>query len=89
LERADIHEVIIRKPHPGDAAAITGLCFQLGYPTDPEGVAMRKSILVDILTVLAMIRKQYTSDRLESYIMSALSGGILDRKLLKQIESLL
>lgn len=50
---------------------------------------MRKSILADILTVLAMIRKQHTSDRLESYIMAALSGGILDRKSVRQIESLL
>ncbi|HWR60852.1 MAG TPA: hypothetical protein VN580_04535 [Clostridia bacterium] len=50
---------------------------------------MRKSILVDILTVLAMIKKQYTNERLESYIISALSGGILDRKSVRQIESLL
>ena len=50
---------------------------------------MRKSILVDILSVLAMIRKHHTSDRLESHIMDALSGGILDRKSVRYIESLL
>lgn len=41
MEGANVREVTIRKPRSGDAAAITGLCFQLGYPTDPEGVAAR------------------------------------------------
>lgn len=50
---------------------------------------MRKLILLDILGVLAIIRKQQTSDEIESYIFNALTGGILDKKAKKQVESML
>lgn len=50
---------------------------------------MQKLILTDILTVLTMIRKQQTSGEIESYIFNALSGGILDKKAVKQIEEML
>ncbi len=50
---------------------------------------MRKTTLTDILTILAQIRKDGTTDEIESYIFSALSGGVLDKKAIKQIESLL
>lgn len=50
---------------------------------------MRKLILLDILEVLASIRSYQTTDEIESYIFNALSGGILDKKAKKHIESLL
>lgn len=47
---------------------------------------MRKSILLDILNVLMEIRKRLKTDEIESFILNALSGGILDKRTKKQIE---
>jgi phosphoribosyl-ATP pyrophosphohydrolase len=47
---------------------------------------MQKLILTDILTILAMIRKYKTSNEIESYILNALSGGVLDKKAVKKVE---
>ena len=50
---------------------------------------MHKSILLDILNVLLLIRKELKTDEAESFILNALSGEILDKKSKKQIETLL
>lgn len=50
---------------------------------------MRRSILLDILNVLLVIRKELKKDIIESFILNALSGEVLDRKSKKQIEALL
>ena len=50
---------------------------------------MRKSILLDILNVLVAIRKSLKNDKIDSFIFNSLSGGILDKKSIKQIEMLL
>lgn len=50
---------------------------------------MRKSILMDILNVLLIIRKEIKTDEIDDYIFNALSSEILDKKSKKQIESLL
>ena len=50
---------------------------------------MRKSILLDILNVLLIIRKELKTDEAENFILNALSGEILDKKSKKQIEALL
>lgn len=50
---------------------------------------MRKSILLDILNVLIIIRKSLKNEKVESFIFKALSGEVLDKKLKKQIEALL
>lgn len=50
---------------------------------------MRKTTLIDILNILAQIRKDGATDEIENYIFNALSGGILDKKAIKQIEILL
>lgn len=50
---------------------------------------MRKSILLDILNVLLIIRQEHKSDEIEGFILRALSGEILDKKSKKQIEALL
>lgn len=48
---------------------------------------MRKLILLDILSVLITIRKYQTIDEVEKYIIDALTGGLLDKKAIKQVES--
>ncbi|HWQ71299.1 MAG TPA: hypothetical protein VN370_03165 [Desulfitobacteriaceae bacterium] len=50
---------------------------------------MRKSILLDSLNVLLIIRKKLRKDEIESFILKALSGEVLDKKAKKQIEALL
>lgn len=50
---------------------------------------MRKSILLDILNVLLIIREELKEDKIEGFIINALSGGILDEKSKKQIKTLL
>lgn len=50
---------------------------------------MRKSILLDILNVLLIIRKELKTDEVENFILNALSGEILDKKSKKQIKALL
>ena len=50
---------------------------------------MRKSILLDILNTLLIIRKHSKTDEIEYFFLNALSGGILDKKAKKQIEALL
>ncbi|MEN6312868.1 MAG: hypothetical protein ABFD25_01330 [Clostridiaceae bacterium] len=50
---------------------------------------MRRSILLDILNVLLVIRKELKKDIIESFILNALSGDVLDEKSRKQIEALL
>ena len=50
---------------------------------------MRKLVLLDVLEILTMIRKYQTNDKIESYIFKALSGGMLDKKAIKQVESMM
>ena len=50
---------------------------------------MRKLVLADILTILTLIRKQQPSNEIDSYVFNALSGGVLDKKAVKQVEAML
>lgn len=50
---------------------------------------MQKVILLDILHVLAMIRRVETDSEIEGYISGALMGGILDKKSKKLLEETL
>jgi hypothetical protein len=50
---------------------------------------MRKLILQDILNVLIIVRGGYRSEEIENFILSALSGDILDKKSKKQFETAL
>lgn len=52
-------------------------------------VTMQKLVLLDILEILTMIRKYQTNDKIESYISNALSGGVLDKKAIKQVEAMM
>ena len=47
---------------------------------------MQKSVLLDIINILLLIRKTQKSDDIESYITKALLGGILDSKSKKAIQ---
>ena len=47
---------------------------------------MRKSVLSDILEVLIEIRKYTESPDIEQYIITALTGEILDKKTKKAVE---
>ena len=47
---------------------------------------MRKLILIDIINILVLIRKYQTSEEIDTYIFKALTGGLLDKKAIKQIE---
>ncbi len=50
---------------------------------------MRKLILTDILNILVLIKKHYTSEEIDTYIFKALTAGLLDKKAIKQIELML
>jgi len=49
----------------------------------------RKILLLDILSVLILIRKISKDERIDRYILDAMTGGILDSKSKRTIESLL
>lgn len=50
---------------------------------------MRKSVLLDSLNVLLIIRNTYKTNDMDRFILNSLSGEILDKKSKKQIEALL
>ena len=50
---------------------------------------MRKLVLYDILNILVLMKKHNSSDEIDTYIIRALTGGLLDKKSIKQIESML
>lgn len=72
---------------PGLGGEIAARLISLDLAAAKE--TMRKLLLQDILNVLLVIRKGRTSDEIESFILKALSGELLDRKAKKQIEALL
>jgi len=50
---------------------------------------MRKSILLDIINIFVILKKDYRYDEMDGYILSALTGEILDKKSKKQIQTAL
>lgn len=73
------------KPNLNDKIADRLISFDLTAVKE----TMRKSILLDIINVLIIIKKGLTTEKIETFILEALSGGILDNKSKKQIEGLL
>ncbi len=71
------------KPDLNDKIASRLISFNLMAVKE----TMRKSILLDILNVLCTIRKELKSDKIDSFILNALSGEILDKKSKKQMEA--
>ncbi len=78
-------KIIIHKP--GLNEKITGRLISFNLMSIKE--TMRKSILLDILNTLLLCREGPKIDEIESFIRTALSGDILDKKAKKEIESLL
>lgn len=66
---------------------IAGKLMSINMPDIKE--TMRKPILIDIINALAMIRKYDTNDEIEEYILNTLTGGVLDKKAIEQVEALL
>ena len=71
------------KPDLNDKIASRLISFNLMAVKE----TMRKSKLLDILNVLCTIRKELKSDKIDSFILNALSGEILDKKSKKQMEA--
>ena len=73
------------KPGLNDKIAAGLISFDLMVVKE----TMRKSILLDILNVLLIIRKDHKKDEIDNFIFNALTGEILDKKSKKQLEVLL
>jgi len=72
---------------PGLSEKIAGRLISFDFLSVKE--TMRKSILLDILNVLLLVRKGLKTDAAEGFIRIALSGDVLDKKSKKQIETYL
>ena len=72
---------------PGLSDKIAGRLISFNIMAVKE--TMRKSVLLDILNILLLLRKGLKTGETESYIRSALSGEFLDKKSKKQIEALI
>jgi hypothetical protein len=73
------------KPGVNDRIVSSLISFDLNSVKE----TMRKSILLDILNVLLIIRQERKRDEIDGFIFNAVTGGILDKKSKKQIEALL
>lgn len=80
-----LEKIASAKPSLNDKIASKLISFNLMAIKE----TMRKSILLDIINVLLLIRNEHKTDEIESFIINALSGEILDKKTKKQIELLL
>ncbi|HHV43862.1 MAG TPA: hypothetical protein GXX57_04240 [Firmicutes bacterium] len=78
-------KIVSAKPSLSDIVASRLISFDIMAMKE----TMRKSILLDILNLLLIIREEQTTAEVESFISNALSGEILDKKTSKQIENLL
>ncbi|NLY73050.1 MAG: hypothetical protein GX079_05110 [Tissierellia bacterium] len=61
----------------------------IGFDLMAVRETMRKPILLDIIDVLVIARKEAMGDAIEDFILEALSGQVLDRKSKKLVEGLL
>jgi hypothetical protein len=50
---------------------------------------MQKLILIDIMNALIAIREVQQSDTINDYLMKAMTGGVLDKKSIKQFEKII
>lgn len=80
-----LHRIIPCKTHLAEKIADALISLNVAEIRE----TMRKSVLTDILGVLAVIRKQQPSEKINTYIFQALSGDTLDRKAKKELEKML
>lgn len=59
----------------------------LGIDLNRRKETQRKVLLLDILGVLAVVRRTISDDRIASYLQNALTGGLLDAKTKKEVRS--
>lgn len=78
-----LSRIALYKPDLGPKIADRLVAFDLAGQRE----TMRKSILLDIVNTLMVIRSNSTSDTIEAFIQDALSGDILDKKAKRQIEA--
>lgn len=78
-------KIVEVKPNLNDKVAAKMIDFDLMSVKK----TMRKSILLDILNVLLIIRKEQSTDEIECYIVNALKGNLLNNKSKKKIETYL
>ncbi|MDD2591883.1 MAG: hypothetical protein PHP11_05145 [Erysipelotrichaceae bacterium] len=78
-------KIVEVKPNLNDKVAAKMIDFDLMSVKE----TMRKSILLDILNVLLIIRKEQSTDEIECYIVNALKGNLLNNKSKKKIETYL
>lgn len=78
-------KIAVAKPELNDKIASRLIAFDIMAVKE----TMRKSILLDILNVLLIIRKSRKTAETENFIFNALSGEILDKKSKKEVEKLL
>lgn len=78
-------KIVQAKPGLNDRIVSSLISFDLNSVKE----TMRKSILLDILDVLLVIRQERKWDEIDGFIFNAVTGGILDKKSKKQIEALL
>lgn len=78
-------KIAAAKPGLNDKIASSLISFDIMAVKE----TMRKSILLDILNVLLIIRKDHKKGEIDNFILYALTGEILDKKSKKQIEALL
>ncbi|MEA4971038.1 MAG: hypothetical protein VB051_11050 [Candidatus Pelethousia sp.] len=76
-------KIVPHKPQLCETIAATLMALDLMAIKE----TMRKSVLLDILQALLLIRQSFRSAEIESYIQRAISGGILDKKTSRQIEA--
>lgn len=80
-----LHRILPYKSHLAEKIADALISLDMTQIRE----TMRKSVLTDILSVLAAVRKQLSSDKVDAYIAKALSTDILDRKAKKEVENML
>ncbi len=61
----------------------------MDYDIKSQRESMQKLILIDIVHVLVRIRKLVPGDEIDSAITKALTGGLLDKKTVKEFQSLM
>lgn len=75
----------VAEAKPDLSGKIAGMLMSVDIAEIKE--TMRKPILLDILNVLVVIRKNLKNDEIDNFIFNSLSGGMLDKKSIKLIHA--
>jgi hypothetical protein len=78
-------KIVPSKPHLSKKIADTLLSIDLSSRKETQ----QKILLMDILSVLAVIRRYLKDERVERYMVTAMTGEVLDKKAKAEIEKLL